>query len=391
MRRFRRELLRVCRAFKNIGSPIFYSRVIILSSSSLSAFHQTLHLAETKWDSLCRIPYSAPGRWVQSLDFSSLPVASSKLKIDTYLTNVFTLTPFLSRLVLNPEILLSQRALAALRDSCGPRLRTIKGLRTTGFLRATLETLPNPWEEDALTLFLAACPVLQELEIFGPGIVDEEHIDETDEHLIPASSKPPLNLPLLHTLTLVGVPYAPVFTALIATPLPALRSLTLTSYHPLTSDPTTETTPTLTSAFLQAHGGTLTHLVFPAPPDWPRLTSTSVPPTLFQTSPNLTSIALSFPLSALLPPLPDAPPHHLQCINIPRPTEALRKNLGVLLRSGRMGHLKEVRFGAVKWLNGMTKRALETGVQGELRRWKKQFAGKLRILDQDGKEGGVDS
>lgn len=42
------------------------------SIRSLEKFFEQLHRGEQSWDSIRRIPFSTPGRWVQSLDLSEL-------------------------------------------------------------------------------------------------------------------------------------------------------------------------------------------------------------------------------------------------------------------------------------------------------------------------------
>ena len=102
---------------QTVASPLLYERVHINSVAQLESFTSVLHAADKKWDSIRRIPYSTPGRWVQLLDLSALSPhqdLETHLRVDTLLTRLFPLLPFLAALLLNEEMTLSRRVLESL-------------------------------------------------------------------------------------------------------------------------------------------------------------------------------------------------------------------------------------------------------------------------------------
>jgi hypothetical protein len=383
-RPWRKDLVTVCRSFKvrsftwnsrstlfkicNVGrkdlaTPVLYSRIHLRSPSSLRALHETIHLADQKWDSLRRIPFSSPGRWIQHLNLVALNLAfTSPLQIDTILSHLFTLTPFLRKLDLNPDIILSRRALTALGENCGSGLTGLKGLGTCGGW--SLQQSGN--QVDSLLVLLSMCTSLEELSIFGPGLLD----DSVELPSVSPSSLLPLSFPRLHALAISGIPHSPLFVQLLQTPLPSLTSLAMTPYHP----PYTPSSPT--SHFLSKHGTNLKSLVFLSLPDWP-VPDVEAPPSVLHTSPSLEHLHFSLPLPSILLTPPSS--HPLRTISIPRPTPEILSCLE------NLQHLEWVEVRNVRWLRGLTIGAIHAGFQGELNTWRRKLRG-VRIVDADGRE-----
>jgi len=198
--------------------------------------------------------------------------------------------------------------------------------------------------------------------------------------------------------------------------LPSLTRLTLTIYP-------SRLTPSHSALFLAAHGESLESLILPTPPDWPppdyasynpSQTSATSPESLLHILPRLVRLNLSFPLPPLLliPPAPGPAPHPLRTLFFPRPIPSLfpfiiemaNKNFEVRSAvpeardsnptqspAGRsIGSLQTVVWTKSKWLRsdvGYTSRtARMSGEQVEMRRWKRVLAGRVRLLDADGKE-----
>jgi len=98
--------------FQNAALPALYSAVTFTSIDELGQFYQCLSMADQKWDSIHWTPYSAPGRWVLELDLSNLAFEGAKqaLHLDSLLTQLFPLTPFLRCLSIVPSFVMSRRA-----------------------------------------------------------------------------------------------------------------------------------------------------------------------------------------------------------------------------------------------------------------------------------------
>ena len=123
---------------------------------------------------LDRIPYSAPGRWIQQFDFSELPcpALNEALKVDTFITRLFPLTPFLTTINVGGAIRLSRRAIEALADSdCARILRHLTGIQPPmpfWFYHEELQLF-----EDPLIKLLSRTPALRHLGLRGPDYEDE--------------------------------------------------------------------------------------------------------------------------------------------------------------------------------------------------------------------------
>lgn len=98
--------------FQNAALPALYSAVTFTSIDELGQFYQCLSMADQKWDSIHWTPYSAPGRWVLELDLSNLAFEGAKqaLHLDSLVTQLFPLTPFLRCLSIVPSFVMSRRA-----------------------------------------------------------------------------------------------------------------------------------------------------------------------------------------------------------------------------------------------------------------------------------------
>lgn len=350
-----------------------FSRVHISQISFLEKFHSQLHSADQRWDSIRRIPYSTPGRWVHILDLSKLAFTcqSQALLLDSLLTRLFPLLPFLARFSISPSFVLSHHAMASLagREEVS-HIRSLEGIAYVPSHRSVITG------EEPLVQLLRCCHNLEELEVIGPGLdpSEFEFPFDTADVLLPESFTP-LNLSNLHTLTLLSMHSSPLMATLQLSLLPSLRKLTMTPYDDIPYP------ASLVSHFIATHGATLRSLLLYTPKSWPTKLSPS-PYTLLHTSPNLRHLSLENPL----PSLTVAPTHPLQILSIPRPNPEFWRILERLLP--QLPSLRAVRARDVRWLRkGMTLRAQEAGVQGEMREWRRRlFRRGIRVLDTDWKE-----
>ena len=403
--------------FQDIALPLLYSHCRISTLAALRKFTCHLYRSDQKWDSIRRIPYSTPGRWVTSLDISDLNIASQSdiCLVDTWLATIFPLLPFLVHLRLSSSMQLSRRTMGALgrRDGVS-RLRSLKGIKydvtDESFRQNIIPTINDP-----LTELVQNCVGLEELEILGAGLDDADvqvmssmGTSIYDHHdFIKTLPPSPLNLPNLHTLTILSTPSSDLLLRLITTPLPALRNVVMTPYGDIPPP------VSLIKPFLAAHGNEIRTLVHSTPKSWP--TVVLPPPSdLFYLLPRLT--ALSFeniptPFPLIPPPNLSSPSfserqvrhscndiggsgveccgHPLVSIWVPRPTLALREAIITLIPS--LPHLREVRARDIRWaVKGMSERAREAGFQGEMRAWRLMLGRhKVKMLDALGKEEGI--
>ncbi|EPQ61406.1 hypothetical protein GLOTRDRAFT_17633, partial [Gloeophyllum trabeum ATCC 11539] len=371
----RRDILLVCKTINSIALPVFYSHIRISSVEALEGFTNHLYASDQQWDSLRRIPYSTPGRWVQTLDISTLNGNSrwEECRIDTLLTQLFPLVPCLKELYFSPNVQATSRMWDSLASSdASTHLRVLRGLKGTVSPGSALAACRDP-----LVRVLRACQDLRELEVVGPGFdLSDPDLWEAGEPL-PSATFHPLTLPHLTTLTVLSTHSSPLLFALLHSPLPSLASLTITPYHDI-SYPTS-----LVSEFIKVHGTNLRSLYLYTPKSWPTILRTS-PSTLLQTSPRLKHLSLENPIPALA--LPDGSIHPLQILSVPRPSAQFLSTLESILP--RLPSLVAVRARDVHWLRkGISSRAQEAGVQGVMREWKRRFGRRgIKILDADWKE-----
>jgi hypothetical protein len=312
---------------------------------------------------------------VQNLDLSDLAFTSQSeaFLLDSLLTQLFPLIPFLVRLVLNPSFVLSRRVIASLAGREGSvYLRCLEGI----------SYIPSPDSSvtdsnDPLVQLLSCCVNLEELEIIGPGLDPTEFefsAPESTEH----SYIKPLNLQHLHTVTLLSMHSSPLMFALLNTPLPALRKLTLTPYDDIPYP------ASLASQFISTVGHSLRSLLLDTPKSWPTRLHPS-PVTLLRTCPNLNHLSLENPLPTLsVHPLLQS--HPLRILSIPRPKSDYWRILEGYLP--HLPHLIIIRARDVRWLRrGMTLHAQGAGVQGEMREWQRRLSRRgIKVLDADWKE-----
>lgn len=292
--------------------------------------------------------------------------------VDSALTQLFPLTPFLASLTLNTSIKLSRRAMNSLTVREGvENLRALKGVK---------------WEEqppyfmlwgDPLVALLRVAESLEDLEITGPGWQDEdEDVVPAQLSTPPSTPLPPLSLHKLHTLKLLLLPKGPILESLLRSTLPSLCHLMVTPYDDIPS--------AITSSLVGAHGSKLTKLVFHTPKSWPPARY-ATPVDIFHFAPNLLALSLTPPLPSLLPP-PKS--HPLRILALPRPDSRLLWKLETWLHLGLLPHLREVHMRETTWVrSGLSRVAAETGVQGEMMEWKRSLLRwKVRVRDGTGRD-----
>ncbi|KAF9011068.1 hypothetical protein BDQ17DRAFT_1233797 [Cyathus striatus] len=369
---WRWSLSTICKAFKEAVLPLLYMSIRISQMSMLEKFDQHLHAADQKWDSIRRISYSAPGRWVQYLDLSGLAFTGQfqALQLDSILVNLFPLLPFLAHFGVNPSFILSKRALSSLGDRReAVNLRFLRGL---SYVRPP-SSLPD---EDPFVNLMRQCPKLEYIEIVGQGLDPAEmEFNFTNLDVPSMETIKPLHLPKLHTLTLLSMHASPLMLALIYSQLPSLQKLTVTPYDDIPFP------ASLVSKLISTHAGTLRSLILFSPKSWPTRLHPS-PDMLLETSKFLRHLSLEMPLPALV--LSEA--HSLQILSIPRPNSDFWRILERLFP--KLPQLAVVRIRDVRWLRkGMTSMAQGAGVQGEMKEWQRRLARRrVRLVDADWNE-----
>jgi hypothetical protein len=324
------------------------------------------------------------------LDLSEIALAHSTelLSVDSSLTRLFPLLPFLTSLYLVPEVLLSNRVLAALqcKDGIG-ELRSLKGVKVSVPVGNASAEPPAPSPEAVIRL-LGNCPRLEQLEMACTDANSLELEPAVDLVEAEVTLPPPLHFPNLRSLCLSAIPFGLLFLTLLRTPLPALRHLVVAPH----SDQHTAQL----SALLAAHGRRLASLRINT--RWRLSTGDVPPPPILTSCPELHYLALDqhlLPVLTLLEPAQDdgseAPhphPHPLRVLTIPRPNARFLREVEALLP--RLPSLAVVRARAVRWLRaGVSGKALEAGVQGEMHEWRRRFARRgVRLVDGDWRDPG---
>lgn len=364
--RLKLALLRISRAVNAVALPLFYAFIRVSSLCVLEKLAARLHAADKRWDSIRRIPYSAPGRWIHSLDLEHLRCTSleATLRLDAVLYEMLPLVPFLTDLVLNQHTVLSRRALYSFTHRDGVQnMRCFKGVQLTTSMRI---------DEDAFVELLRACTRLEELEMMGTGIDLNDLSTPGDDLFDPLPSVYPIHLPFLRKFVVLSMPCSPALFALLQSPLPALRHLTMTPYDEISIP------GTLIPRFLRVHGRKLTSLHFYTVKQWPTMLLPS-PATILETCPSLRHVSLELPLPILA--LPQVEQHHLEILSIPRPKSDYLGILEKLLP--KLPRLRFVRARDIKWLrDGMSTRAQQAGVQGEMLLWKRKLGRRgIQLLD----------
>lgn len=421
---------------------VLYTSPYIPTIDRLCAFATAVLKGDSRWDSLKRIPYSTPGRYVQVLDLSYLdastvPNASSRggdaaspaavssgtmtglnnpagdgLRLNGCLNTLLPLLPHLEILILPSSIPVAPSTLRALQYApCRHKLRVLHGL----VLTHTVEPTPRlswtssmsagqpegavPEDIDSMVALLRAFPNITNLSIKGYG-------DNDPGLSITSHPQPILALPHLRTLTIHGVKAGLLMANLCSQEhdqsavLPSLRNLDITTYADQAGD--------LTVEFIRVHGHKLRSLTLRGPIDWPPL---RVPPpsdvlyscprleTLRYLDPNtlppietFEDPSLSFTAShhqslrhlhiskwSTAPTFRDEP-HPPSTGQFERLFEALMRNLPP--------HLEDVQVENFTWLRKpLGKAALSAGVNGVCRRLSGTLALRgVRLLDKDGTE-----
>ncbi|OJT08970.1 hypothetical protein TRAPUB_104 [Trametes pubescens] len=373
--RLRVGLLLISKDIHDVALPLFYAHIHVPSLRVLDKLTKRLHAADQQWDSIRRIPYSAPGRWIQSLDLSALRLYSHEdvFQLDALLNCIAGLVPFMVHLAVSPLVPLSRRALSSLGDRDGAsNLRTLKGIQ----LLTSLQT-----DDDAFVRLLRSCTRLEELEIFGTGVDAAELLAEQGNVSPLPPGFRPLHLPFLRRLSVLSMPTSPTLYMLLHSPLPALGHLTLTPYDE------NHIPASLIPRIIATHGALLTSLYLHTVKQWPTALFPS-PTTLLETCPALKHLSLELPLPTLT--LSTTTEHRLDILSVARPSAEFLTVLEGLLP--KLPVLRLVRARDVKWLRGgMSERAQQAGVQGEMQVWKRKLNRRgIQLLDADWKLLGAD-
>ncbi len=354
--------------------------------TSLRQLCESILRGERRWDSLKRIPQSIPGRYITSLDLSKLAPnldhsgPSDYLLVNNCLTSILPLVPNLTSLKLPNDIGMGWSTLRAIQaSSIASQLRTLEGLR--------LQQVLDGDGQDPVVSLLQEMPNLEVLGVTGLGSNDEGF----DWYSVP-SAQELLDLPRLHTLILKGVKHGLFISNLVRSELPALRNLSISSYASLGND---ETQP-----LIEAHGEKLVSLTFLPTSDWPAV-QINPSPTVLSDCPNLVHLSN---LTSACVPVPETfasdavtSPHPLRKLTICRwsnstsqanPAQrpdrvltALYRNMSTIVPS-----LKTIRVENFTWLRrDLGRAAMETGVNGSLRKWSATFASHgVHVVDKDG-------
>jgi hypothetical protein len=216
----------------------------------------------------------------------------------------------------------------------------------------------------------------------------------------------PPEFPNLHALTLLSIPTSSnLFMSLLFAPLPNLTTLTLTPYNDLPFQllpplfPPTFAEDSLSLRFLQAHGEKLKKLTLITPRamgvrshEAPRIEQ------ILTLCPALRWLEVEPPFlpppHTVSSPTPTPQkPHPLHILTLPRPISSLlTETIEPLLSKSVLSQLTVLRLRDVKWLttgrmSGMSRAAGETGVQGEMRVWRRRLGARWGIRVVDGAGG----
>ena len=185
----------------------------VLTPKNLSSFIASLERGERRWSDLNLYLNPTPGRWVTSLDLTSLtlsvcePLESMLGHGETSRKDVerlLQLTPCLQHLAL-PYFSFEYLRMTVM--PCAKHLRSLHGIHLRGYSSAGILRL------------LASLANLETLSVSGAWTV--RYADEK-----PSGCECPLRtLPRLHTLSLAGFLPPVFFDAIMATGLPTVRHL----------------------------------------------------------------------------------------------------------------------------------------------------------------------
>jgi hypothetical protein len=145
------------------------------------------------------------------------------------------------------------------------------------------------------------------------------------------------------------------------------------------------------SALLAAHGRGLTSLRINTPHHLPMSTGDVPPPQVLASCPELHYLSLGRPspeVVTLPAPVLDGNgepphPHPLRVLTIPRPSARFLGVVEAMLP--RLPTLAIVHVSHVRWLRaGVSRKALEAGVQGKMHEWRRRFVRRgVRLVDGD--------
>ena len=168
---------------------------------------------------------------------------------------------------------------------------------------------------------------------------------------------------------------SPLMQALLNSPLPALEKLEITPYDDIPYP------ASLSTEFIATHGNTLRSLLLFTPESWPTRLRPS-PDRLLSYCPSLHHLSCEAPL----PNLTLSHSHHrLRILSIPRPTTEFWRVLDHVLTM--LPNLVVLRMRDVRWMRkGVSSIAQETGVQGQMKQWKRRLDCRgIQLLDADWK------
>ncbi|EJU02683.1 hypothetical protein DACRYDRAFT_106748 [Dacryopinax primogenitus] len=341
--KWRWNVARVCKWWKRVALSELYSSPYIPTIATFDSLLSHLRHTDSLWSPLHRSPYSIPAGWIRTLDLSLLPPNLTKtqiLKLNNCLQSLWPMIPRLEDVTLRREWIVCAGVIKGLAENC-PQLRSLRGV--------TWRADRSKQGEDAIVGMMRACKLLEEVHICGTGMSAPLPYPPI------AYRGELLRMDHLHTLSLIGLPAAPFVAILLASPLPALRTLTVTPYTGHHGE--------LMTPFLAAHGPKLTSLSFARGPEWPSM-PIAPPSDLLVLCPDLLHLTLLHPIPPALDPPRPGKLHPLEHVCLPRPLVTLE--YAAFLRYGipydALQGLKGVKLMEFRWLRALG-RAGDTGAR----------------------------
>jgi hypothetical protein len=353
---------------QEIALALFYTRVHLLSPSSLLSFALHLLNLDKKWDSLRQIPYSTPGRWIKYLNLSYIYVALNYsnlrpgIRDDIYLvtwaiTWVIGLMPYLETLMLPKYIPATCDVLNAVTLKDG-----IQDLRTLniGVISGEMMAL-------AQLLHQATCLEYLVVHFFMEGTED-----------LPKTAISPT--PLISTLHHEHLHHLEV-TSMI--PLDFVTILSSGSYPTLCE---LHISPCSDIVFIMSSMGPslISLTLLPDSSGWPPQPLTT-PSSLLILCPNLKFLSLI----SLLLVLALMQPHPLKELSLPQPNISFFASLKLLFAKGCLPNLKRIFNQSIRYVCAdLGARVMEAGVQGKMRYWQMRFKRRsIQLVDSQGWDG----
>lgn len=267
-----------------------------------SSLAQSLLRADKQWDDLRSSPHSLPGAFVQTLDLSHIASASTTTSDAAFnpwlftstLSTILPLIPNLRRLVLPaPEsYMLGATTLLRLLDKADFEPASLRELENVPVFANGLVTHEGL---DPVVELLLAMPNLERLGVVGGGTLDfaDGGAGALAAALEPDDQPVSAHLPRLASLSLRGIPAGLLLQTLLASELPSLRHLEISSYQTHPGE--------LTTALLRTHGTKLTSLAFLPLPDFPAL-NLALPEATLDLCPAVNSLTLHSLPNNVAPP-----------------------------------------------------------------------------------------